>query len=83
MRLAIDHGPAGPFHSQSVFAGDHPVGMIALGGYGHRTGLSLGIALPRPGTGDEGLSVQILNETRAARVRPAPPFDPGNTRMLA
>ncbi|MEM7669816.1 MAG: hypothetical protein AAF317_11830 [Pseudomonadota bacterium] len=81
--LAIDHGLFDPFHSQNIFAGDHPVGVITSVGYGLGAALPGGIAHLRPGPSDDGLPLQILDETRAARVCPAPPRDLGSTRMPA
>lgn len=79
--LHLDSAGVDPFYAHPVLHGDDVVGIVTSGGFGHRVGHALALALLRgPGlTG--GLSVEILGQRRAARVLERPPFDPLNTRM--
>lgn len=79
--LQLEPGEADPFHSHPVYHGDDVVGVVTSGGFGHRVGCALTLALlGEPGL-TKGLSVEILGRRVAATVLDRPPFDPLNTRM--
>ena len=59
------------------------VGRATSGGYGHRLGKSLALAMLRPELARSGtrLEIEILGERHSASVLPESPFDPGNERL--
>ena len=59
------------------------VGRATSGGYGHRLGKSLALAMLRPELARPGarLEIEILGERHSASVLPESPFDPGNERL--
>jgi len=83
--LAVDSADADVTGFEPVMADDRRVGFITSGAYGHHVRQSLGLAYldsavaasPRP------LSVEVLGETRAARILAEPPYDPGGLRVRA
>jgi len=80
--LEVDAGQTDPFHAHPVRQGGRVVGIVTSGGFGHRTGRALALALLRePLSSDDGLSVEILGRACPARVLDRPPFDPDNTRL--
>ena len=79
--LQLEPGEADPFHSHPVYHGDDVVGVVTSGGFGHRVGCALALALLREPGLTKGLSVEILGRRVAATVLDRPPFDPLNTRM--
>lgn len=79
--LRIETDGVDPFQSHPVLHRGHAVGIVTSGGWGHRSGMALALALLRERGLRAGLSVAILGQDCAARVLDAPPFDPGNARM--
>jgi dimethylglycine dehydrogenase len=66
-----------------VYLGEHYVGLVASGGYGHTLGKSIALAyvrtdLAKPGT---ELDVLVLGERRKAVVAEEPLYDPENARL--
>lgn len=66
-----------------VYLGEHYVGLVASGGYGHTLGKSIALAyvrtdLAKPGT---ELDVLVLGERRKAVVAEEPLYDPTNARL--
>jgi dimethylglycine dehydrogenase len=83
--LEVDADGADATGYEPVWLGDRLVGITTSGGYGHRTGKSLAMAmLDRPlATEGTDLTVQIVGAPRSARVVPLSPYDPGGARMRA
>ena len=81
--LSLDAGPVDPFYSHPVIYQGEPVGLVTSGAYGHRTGQVLALAYLRKSGLRNGLSVDILGQSRAATVLERPPFDPDNLRLKA
>jgi dimethylglycine dehydrogenase len=81
--LEVETDGFDPFYSHAVHQGDHVVGIVTSGGYGHRTGKALALAYLRDPDRRSGLSVAILGRSCPAKVLDRPPFDPDNTRMKA
>ncbi len=79
--LEIEAGKADPFYAHTLWRGDHPVGIVTSGAYGHRTGRVLGLAYLRDPQARDDLTVSILGQHCPARILPRPPFDPDNTRL--
>ncbi|MEO3413202.1 FAD-dependent oxidoreductase [Roseovarius sp. CAU 1744] len=81
--LEIRGGAVDPFYAHPVYQGLRVIGIVTSGGFGHRTGKQLALALLRapPLTGD--LSVEILGQRYRADILPTPPFDPENLRLRA
>lgn len=81
--LKIEDGPTDPFYAHPVWQGDRIIGIVTSGGYGHRVGHALALALLREPLTGEALRIDILGQPRAATVLDSPPFDPDNTRLRA
>ena len=69
--------------AEPLFAGDECIGITTSGGFGHRTGKSLGfgyvdLANAAPGT---ELAVDLLGARCRAVVLAEPAYDPGNDRL--
>jgi len=83
--LEID-GTAAPAHpGASVMLDGDVVGTVTSGGWGHRVGKNLAYAFVVPDQGAVGsrVTVDILGAETPARVIPAGPYDPTNTRIKA
>jgi len=83
--IVIDAADADTVGSESIWAGDEPIGYVASGGYGHTLEMSIAFAyLPvehaKPGT---ELTVDILGDRRPARVVTQPIYDPESARLRA
>ncbi|WP_420395622.1 GcvT family protein [Nioella sp.] len=81
--LRVEDGPTDPFYAHPVWQGDQIIGIVTSGGFGHRVGHALALALLREPLSGEALSIEILGQRRAATVLDRPPFDPDNSRLRA
>ncbi len=79
--LEVESGTLDPFYAHPVRHAGQPVGIITSGAHGHRTNRTLALAYLRRRGLRDGLSVDILGQSFAARVLDRPPFDPDNTRL--
>ncbi len=81
--LAIDTTTAPAPKGASLMDGDHVVGTITAGEWGHRVGMNLALAFVRPDCASPGTPMDLdLCGTRvAARVIPPSPYDPGFLRI--
>lgn len=95
--LKIENGDVDPFYAHSVEQGGRSVGIVTSAAYGHRTGMTLGLAYLRnvqemaPNINAdingnrakeiEGLSVSILGRDYPAEILRTMPYDPDNTNM--
>jgi dimethylglycine dehydrogenase len=72
-RLLVEAGDSDAYLNDAVFEGSRAIALVGSGGYGHRLGQSLALAmLPTPlATAETALSVEILGERRSATVLPA------------
>lgn len=70
---------------EPVWQGDTLVGMTTSGGYGHRVGKSLALALidRELATPGNDLAVHVVGEKRAAKTIEMSPYDPMGDRMRA
>ncbi len=78
--LEIEAGEVDPFYAHPVEAQGRVIGVVTSGAYGHRTGKVLAQALLREPVQD-GLSLRILGQMRAAKRLAQAPYDPANQRM--
>ena len=69
----------------TVFQDDRPVGLVTSGGYGHRTGQSIALAVIDRDAAAAGtaLEVEIVGVRRPAVVSGAALYDPENARLKA
>ncbi len=81
--LEVESGETDPFYAHPVYAGERVVGIVTSGGFGHRTGRQLALALLREPLSTDRVDVEILGQRCPAKRLHAPPFDPGNTRLKA
>ncbi|MEO0891065.1 MAG: FAD-dependent oxidoreductase [Pseudomonadota bacterium] len=79
--LEIVPGEVDPFYAHTVWQGDKAVGIVTSGAHGHRTGKTLAFAYLRDPTAQDGLTVSLLGERRAAVILDEVPYDPGNLRL--
>jgi dimethylglycine dehydrogenase len=79
--LAIESTDADAAGYEPVYVGTDLVGFVTSGGYGHTVSSSLAMAYVDSGTPDEGLTVTIVGEPRAARILSIPAYDPSGDRM--
>jgi len=80
--LAIDAETADASGFEPVWAGDHLVGQTTSGGYGHWVGQSLAMAYVDAAVVEgDALAVDVLGRSRAARIIPPSPYDPGGARL--
>lgn len=81
LTLADDHAPA--HGGASVMQGDHVVGTITSGGYGHRLGKNLAYAFVDPDLSDidTQLQVDVLGRLVDVTVSPAGEYDSALTRV--
>ncbi len=78
--LAIDAVDADASGFEPIWAGDHLVGSVTSGGFGHTVGQSLAMAYLDPGAENAALAVDVVGQRRAARVIAASPVDPAGRR---
>ena len=82
--LAVDAGDADAFGGEPVFRGGEMIGRATSGGYGHRVGKSLALAMLAADSaqaGDEA-EIEILGERRKARlIAPSPYNADGRLRL--
>lgn len=83
--LDVELGDNDVAGGEPVFAGGKPVGVTTSGGYGHTTGKSLGFAYIEPQHATEGteLTLDMIGETRKAKVIIYPVWDPEAKRSRA
>ncbi|MGI3183568.1 GcvT family protein [Nioella aestuarii] len=81
--LHIEDGTTDPFYSHPVWQGERIIGIVTSGGFGHRVGHALALALLREPLSGEALSIEVLGQRRAATVLDRPPFDPENICLRA
>ena len=83
--LAVDSADADATGYEPICLGDHMVGFITSGGYGHTTGISLAMGYLASSIPDDqdGLTITILGERRASRILRQPLVDPAGARMRA
>ena len=79
--LVLDSRTAPAHGGASVMLAGRVVGTVTSGGWGHRTGCALGLALLREPDLPDGLSVAILGRRYQATRLSDPPFDPDNLRL--
>jgi dimethylglycine dehydrogenase len=70
---------------EPLWLGDRLVGMTTSGGWGHRLGVSLALAMVDSAQAHAGtqLEVQIVGDRRMATVIPDSPYDPSGHKMRA
>jgi dimethylglycine dehydrogenase len=85
VQLAVGAGDADARGGEPVLADGRVIGITTSGGYGHRTAMSLAFAYVRTDAAVLGarLGVELLGETRVARVVAGPVYDPANERLRA
>ena len=78
-----DVADADALGNNPIFQAGELVGRATSGGYGHRLGKSLALAMLRPDMAQPGarLEIEILGERRNASVLSESPFDPSNQRL--
>jgi dimethylglycine dehydrogenase len=81
--LRVEDGPTDPFYAHPVYQGERIIGIVTSGGFGHRVGHALALALLREPLSGEDLSIEILGQRRTVTVLVRPPFDPDNSRLRA
>jgi dimethylglycine dehydrogenase len=87
MRMAlldVEAGGLDPFFAHPVLRGDAVIGLVTSGAYGYRTQQTLALAYLRAGeieASNHPLAIQILDQLCPARILPAAPYDPTNTRL--
>ena len=83
MTLEIDTRDADASGFEPVWSGDHRVGFITSGGYGHTVKKSLAMALVEPELAEPetGLYVHVVAEKFPARVVARSPHDPQGKAM--
>jgi dimethylglycine dehydrogenase len=80
--LEVDASDADAVGFEPVWQDGSRIGITTSGGYGHRTGKSLALAMVDPAAAAIGtaLSLHVLGEERAARVIEMSPYDPTGAR---
>ncbi len=81
--LELESGDVDPFYAHPVWANGQVTGVVTSGGYGHRTGKHLALALMRAPKISDALTVEILGQHRRAHPMHKPPFDQDNLRLKA
>ncbi len=81
--LALDSADADVAGFEPVMAGDRRVGFVTSGAYGHHVGQSLALAYVEQATAAKPpeLSVEVLGESRRARILTEPPYDPRGLKV--
>lgn len=81
--LDVQGDAVDPFYAHPVYDDERVIGIVTSGGFGHRTGKQLALAVLREPLSTETVSVEILGSRYRADVLTSPPFDPDNTRLKA
>ena len=83
--LEVDADNADASGFEPVWQGDKLVGMTTSGGFGHRVGKSLALALVDRELAEPGndLAIHVVGENRGAKTIEMSPYDPDGTRMRA
>ncbi len=81
--LDLDTTDVDPYYAHGVYQGDRVVGIVTSAAFGHRTGKTLALAYLRDRSARDGLSVEVLGQSRTAVILDQPPYDPGNSRLKA
>lgn len=83
--LKIDADKADSCGFEPVHLQDRLIGMTTSGGFGHRTGSSLALAMIESEFTETGtnMTVDVAGERRDAMVIPQSPYDPTGARMRA
>lgn len=81
--LEIEAGDADATGYEPIWKDGVKVGFVTSGGYGHRIGKSLAMAMLDSAQAQEGnaLSVHVVGVERPARVIPPSPYDPAGKTM--
>ena len=79
--LTIDAVDADASGFEPIWAGQHLVGHVTSGGFGHTVGQSLAMAYLDPAAETAALAVDVVGHRRAARVVASSPVDPGGHRL--
>jgi dimethylglycine dehydrogenase len=81
--LAVDSDDADVTGFEPVSAADRRVGFVTSGAYGHHVRQSLALAYVDQAVAAQvlQLSVDVLGESRRARILTEPPYDPRGLRM--
>ena len=81
--LAIDTNNADASGFEPVYANGNSIGYTTSGGFGHRCGKSLAIAMIKSEFVHHGteLVVDVVGEAKSASVIPDSPYDPSGNRM--
>jgi dimethylglycine dehydrogenase len=81
--LQVESPEADAAGYEPIHHGDQRVGYVTSGAYGHHVRQSLALAYVDTDWCDtsEPMSVTILGKPRAARILPAPPYDPTGSRL--
>ncbi len=83
--LEVSNDEAAAHTGDPIWAGDHLIGVVTSGGYGHtmNTNIAMGYVVPdyaEPGT---ELAVDVIGVRSPAVVRAEPMFDPAHERPRA
>tara|TARA_B100000902_G_C27199447_1_gene858261 strand:- start:309 stop:1208 length:900 start_codon:yes stop_codon:yes gene_type:complete len=83
--LEVDADNADASGFEPVWQGDKLVGMTTSGGFGHRVGKSLALALVDRELAEPGndLAIHVVGENRGAKTIEMSPYDPDGSRMRA
>ena len=81
LQIEANHAPA--YGGASLMSDGKVVGTITSGDWGHRVGMNLAYAFVDPNMSELGhtLKLDLLGDLVTAKVIPAAPYDPQNTRM--
>jgi dimethylglycine dehydrogenase len=81
--LQVDSPDADATGYEPVHLGDHRIGYVTSGAYGHHVQQSLALAYVDTAwcESNEPLSVTILGQPRPARILRAPPYDPTGAKL--
>jgi dimethylglycine dehydrogenase len=80
--LSIDARDADAAGYEPIWSGEHRVGFVTSGTYGHHVKQSLALAYVQSSALEarDSLEVEVIGERRAARVLPEAPYDPRGWR---
>ena len=83
--LEVEAGDADASGYEPVWSEGRRAGFVTSGGYGHKLGASLAMALVDPALATPGtaLTTHVVGVERKARVIPPSPYDPDGTAMRA
>ena len=81
--LDVDATDADASTDEGIWIGEHQVGVVTSGAYGHHVGKSLALAYVDREIVEEGseLTVRVVGEARTARILPEPPYDPKGSKL--